>query len=113
MKRILRWLLFSAGWVASTLCFADYPVGTVKWSLCHLEVRRGPYGNGQPSALPIQERNGRASANDVIRGDEGDLMCWRREGTPNDCNTPVSPNWTCHSTSMGIQEGQPSAFEIQ
>lgn len=93
--------------------WAEYPVGTVQTNLCHLEVRRAPYGTGQPTSYPIIHQDGPANAGEVFMGNEGDNICWHREGNPGDCNSAVPPNYYCHSTMKGISEGQPSAFDIQ
>lgn len=88
-----------------THAHAEFGILTAGDNYCKAEVRAGPYGSGNPDQLsPLT--SGRVSQGDEFRQGEGVRICARREGTPGNCSSPVSPNWLCVSPTAGISVGQ-------
>ncbi|KAI3590405.1 hypothetical protein D9X30_4638 (plasmid) [Cupriavidus sp. U2] len=111
----MRGELIVAGVIVAAIpvsTFASYPEGTVKRYLCKLEIRIGPYGNGDGNKLPVTY-SGQAQAGQVFTGQEGQYMCYRRENMPGDCSSAVGPNFNCIQGWNGIEVGQPASLEIQ
>lgn len=88
-------ILLVSGICSADIAFAGQVQIVAKRNFCNLEVREGksnnPEANRQIYSGPVQPEWSHT-------GDEGDYVCYRREGNPGVCPSGMS-NWTCNSNS--------------